>query len=129
MSTIEQPSQQFRVQHALVQEIDYGTPRALADKRQYAGDGLTFLVPVAERLRPARLRLLTAARDRKRAGLDRLRDHRARFPGRPEPLSECRCDQRATLFGAEYEMEIRADVRHASIQPSLRDLRHSICQR
>ena len=39
----------------------------------------------------------------------------------PESLAQFRCDKRPALLGAENTMEIRANVRHALIQPSLRD--------
>ena len=40
----------------------------------------------------------------------------------PESFAEFRGNQRPALFGAENAMVVGADVRHALIQPSLRDL-------
>jgi hypothetical protein len=40
----------------------------------------------------------------------------------PESIAQLRRDERKTFLGAEDAMEIRADVRHGGIQPSLRDL-------
>src|SRR5438876_2979674 len=37
----------------------------------------------------------------------------------PESLAQFRCGKRPALLGAENTMEIRANVRHALIQPSL----------
>ena len=41
---------------------------------------------------------------------------------RPKSLAQLRRDQRPPVFGAEYAVIIRTDVRHDIIQPSLRDL-------
>ena len=39
----------------------------------------------------------------------------------PESVAQFRCDQRPALLGAKNAMEIGTHVRHALIQPSLRD--------
>jgi hypothetical protein len=39
----------------------------------------------------------------------------------PEPLLKAGRDYRAAFFRAENTMMVRTDVRHARIQPSLRD--------
>ncbi len=41
---------------------------------------------------------------------------------RPEPFLEAGLDERPTFLGAELAVVIGTDVRHAVIQPSLRDL-------
>ena len=40
----------------------------------------------------------------------------------PESFTKRRRNERATFLGAEYAVVIGANVRHADIQPSLRDL-------
>jgi len=40
----------------------------------------------------------------------------------PKPFGKWRRNERTALFSAEHTMEIGADVGHARIQPSLRDL-------
>ena len=40
----------------------------------------------------------------------------------PKPFRKFWRNKRSAFFGAEHTMEIGADVRHARIQPSLRDL-------